>query len=239
MRDADEHAAARRGRVAVGQLPGDAEVAELRDRERPTTASRCCGVVERPDRDQDAGRVLEPRLVVAAVREVRQPGRRQLDPPAGIGLGQRGASRARRARATSPRRPWRTAAAWSRCRRARSPAPPRSPPRPWRGRRTRARDGADASEDRSGPWPSRGRGGRRGSGGLRGAPDLLRDGAEHAVLEPGSGSSQAAGDSSSARSSSSSARSCGERASTGSPERYEIRSLSVVLTAVPLCPVIR
>src|SRR5437868_1567101 len=46
-------------------------------------------LVERPDRDEHAGLVLEPGLVEAAVREAWETGRVELDTPAGRRLGER------------------------------------------------------------------------------------------------------------------------------------------------------
>src|SRR5438067_5591842 len=75
--------------VAVGALKRDDQRPEFRDgNARPQRHAR--RIVERPDRHEDPGRVLQPGLVVAAVLDMWKPSQGQLDPPPGSGLGQRG-----------------------------------------------------------------------------------------------------------------------------------------------------
>ena len=90
---AHEDALPGRALVAVGLLLRDRQRAEVaRAHARPERHVRA--LVERPDRYQHAGVVLQPGLVEAPAVEARQTGRIQLDAPARGRLGQVGWPRA-------------------------------------------------------------------------------------------------------------------------------------------------
>ena len=84
----DEHPLARRGLIAVGPLARDGQGREvLRRHARPQRD--VLALVERPDRDEHAGGVAQPRLVEAPSVEAGKARGVELDPPARGGLGER------------------------------------------------------------------------------------------------------------------------------------------------------
>ena len=141
----------------------------------------------------------------------------------------------RRGRATFRTRPSRTAAARASCRPPRARSPPRSRPPPSPALRMRAPDAGTTSAGRRRRvvcWRVRRVRGGATAGRVRPASSAIALTMRSSSLA--SGSSHVAGVARRVRNSSSSDRSCGVSESTGSPDRYAIRSSSLALTSVPL-----
>ncbi len=86
---ADEDTVAGRALVVVGRFPGDRQGGE-EERRDAGPQHHVFALVERADRDERSFFVAQPGLVEDPVGEAGQAGGVELDPPARVGLGQRG-----------------------------------------------------------------------------------------------------------------------------------------------------